>query len=613
MDVALFAASGSLSVYLPRCVFSQQSWTEQSSMAVAIGLSLGLFSLSLLEMAPSSFLFLLSLDANNDDVLATGFFTVSRGYRILLWTMSFVILVVFPSMAGFALAETIGRFFPSISRDRDDNKYPLFVQAWRTCPWWLRFLGGLVKIFVKNFCRFLWKVCLPHGPKKTEPALVMTINDEEIRQTSSHDIEMRGFVSSPKKMNTMASSRSRFMMILGGVCGVAVVLATVSSLGPLVLRTPSDKGSLSMLVSWMCAVGLCLSSILNGFGSVSVPYTCLAGRYLKPVRPEIIAKMEGELKNVKEALEKKKSTVREMTLAIRQGRANTNSGNTRNVYKLASFSDYGEELASRKQIMQTEIDFLENLYKDIGEDIDELKHSQMLASLARTTMGRVKSYIGLVFSVILLVRLASAAVNIWQSYTMDTDQHKVADGDIITTILIWLAGHNIVSQGDYAMLSQVVSLGLAAILSFTQVRTFLRTVAAVNRRLNRFYQICYSGAPCSSRKAGEGMEELSDHGSYWSSTGFHAHLIAAATGCYCLSCIVLIKMMLPYEFCEGLSTALGGMDVFTIHTSAVNTVFACSAGTSAAILGMLFGIQRQNNYRHTSSMNNKVKLGADLC
>ena len=129
----------------------------------------------------------------------------------------------------------------------------------------------------------------------------------------------------------------------------------------------------------MCAVGLCLSSILNGFGSVSVPYTCLAGRYLKPVRPEIITKMEGELKNVKEALEKKKSTVREMTLAIRQGRANTNSGNTRNVYKLASFSDYGEELASRKQIMQTEIDFLENLYKDIGEDIDELKHSQMLA------------------------------------------------------------------------------------------------------------------------------------------------------------------------------------------------------------------------------------------
>jgi hypothetical protein len=71
-------------------------------------------------------------------------------------------------------------------------------------------------------------------------------------------------------------------------------------------------------------------------------------------------------------------------------------------------------------------------------------------------------------------------------------------------------------------------------------------------------------------------------------------------------------MMLPEEFCEGFSTAMGGMDVFTIHTSVVNTVFACSAGVSVTILALMFGIQRQNNFRHTTAKD-VAAFGPDAC
>jgi hypothetical protein len=646
MDVALFAASVSLSVYLPKCVFSLQTSVEQSSMAVAIGLSLGLFSLSLLEATPGYWLMILSSSSPGNDndnmhdneehegwttTTGTGLLPISRAYWILLWMLSLVILVAFPCLAGAAIAETFGHFFQSTT-DRDDQKYPLFDSYWRACPWWIRFLGSLVKIVVKN----LWKICnaffrsLRWSSKESSSVLAMTVNDEESqsqslsRQSASGDTELRGLVSSPKNnnnANNTHSNNNRFLMSAGSICGISAVLVLVSSLGPIVVQTSSGKNALSVIVSWLCAIGLMISSLMNGFGSVSMPYSCLAGLYLKPVHPEVITKLEAELQSVREAMSNKRATLRETTVAIKQQHSSTNNSNLNNntnntTSKIRSFADLGDELGNRKQVLQTEIDFLEVLCKDMEEDIDELRYSQSVAAAARTPMGKLRSYVGLVFSVLLLVRLLSAGMSIWKSYTMDTSRHKVAHGDIVTTVLLWLTGHDLVSLKKHTMLSQVVSLGLTALLSFTQIRTFLRTVAAVHRQLTRFYQKCYCGTSIcskgssssnSSSSSRKGSDALSDernlHGTseLFSSSGIYSQIVAGATGCYFLSCIVLIKMMLPEEFCGGFSTAMGGMDVFTIHTSVVNTVFACSAGVTATVQAMLFGIQRQHNFRHTSS------------
>lgn len=440
------------------------------------------------------------------------------------------------------------------------------------------------------------------------------MSEDDLRIVGSGDIEIgaRGLVT-PTNAGAGASTGISRWMVIGGLAGVSSVLVVVSSIGPLVVHTSAGMSILAVVVSWLCAIGLLISSLLNGFGSVSMPYSYLAGLYLTPVRQEVITKLESELQSIRDAMAKKRVTYRELTVAVKQG---CSGGPGTKPKKTSSFSNktgrgfggIGEELGNRRQVLLSEIDFLENLCQDMKADIEELRYSQMLAAAARTSMGKVKSYIGLLFSIILLVRLGSAGLSILRSYTEDTSRHKVAHGgDIVTTGLLWLSGHDIVSQKDFTMLSQVVSLGLTALLAFTQVRTFFRTMAIVHRRIIRFYEKCYciiKTAPTTNTSSSNDERSLGP--------GLFSQVIAGATGCYFLSCIVLIKMMLPEEFCEDFASAMGGMDVFTIHASVVNTVFASSAGISLAILAMMFGIQRQNNLRHTSLPNEGIVLrGAD--
>ena len=66
--------------------------------------------------------------------------------------------------------------------------------------------------------------------------------------------------------------------------------------------------------------------------------------------------------------------------------------------------------------------------------------------------------------------------------------------------------------------------------------------------------------------------------------------------------------MLPEEYCLGFSEALGTIDIFTVRQSTVDVTYAFSALLSAAILGMLFGIQRQNTFRVSSSIQKSDKV-----
>lgn len=604
-------------------------------MATAIGLSLGLFSLSLLEAAPSSWLILLSHEETSATSagmnLTRGILKISRVYWLLFWALSIMILVIAPSLAGATLADSFrGLCFSrknssSGANDPDSRKYSTWKNVWRSSPWWIRFFGGILHIVTRNMWRLCRRVCLRRRNPPPPPELVMsrTLSEDELRLVDSGDLEFQGLVSSPRT-TAATNSGDHFWMIVGGLVGVFSVVVTVSSIGPLVVHTTTDMSILSVIVSWLCAIGLLISSLLNGFGSVSMPYSYLAGLYLTPVRNEVITKLESELQSVREATAKKRVTLREMTVAIKQGGSNNGSGGKKpkptptfaaKVWS-TSFSGIGEELGNRRQILQTEINFLDALCKDMKADIEELRYSQSLAAAARTSMGKVRSYVGLIFSVILLVRLGSAGMSIWQSYTMmDTSRQKVAHGDIVTTGLLWLSGHDFVSQKDFTMLSQVVSLAVTALLTFSQVRFFFRTVAAVHRRLSRFYQSCYCGVTTTISSSPSPSDDRQGLGALTS--GLLSQVLAGATGCYFLSCIVLIKMMLPEDFCKDFASAMGGTDFFSIHASVVNTVYACSAGVSLAILGMLFGIQRQNNVRHTSAAKNEGGIsialrGADL-
>jgi hypothetical protein len=326
--------------------------------------------------------------------------------------------------------------------------------------------------------------------------------------------------------------------------------------------------------------------------------------YLEPIGPEIIANAQVELQKAFTALTTKRtelltsvamvSSSTDIASMIRPAPPDIASmGGTR--WKWSTTGSEESVQARRRHLVQQEIDFLETLVEELGNDVKEMKYSKLTAEMARTKMGRIRSWLGAVFSIVLLVRLYTSFTSIWHVTTPMTRQR----GDPITTALLWLTGHHlIVNQQDYNSISQCVSLGLTAFLSASQVRTFVRTMSALNMRLLFFYQKCYNCKTSRSRSQHHADDDDDDDDvRLVKGTQTYTDLLAAFMGCYFLSCVVLTKMNLPLEYRSNFTEAMGGINL-VVQYNVANSCFCVSAAISATVLGLLFGIQRQNTKRH---------------
>ncbi len=560
-DVVLIGASVGLTVAISRHVH-----VTSNSLKLALGLSLTLFSLTIVETLPSSLLVVLA----HDDDSFRKYLTMTTAYRFLLWSLSVLILVVLPSAAGARLVQSLER--RARIRDPDEQKV-------HTNHWILRYVGHGIRLFIVIpfiFIRVVYRKCR-HKLKSRR-------SGESVLVLSSTDGSRHG-PRAPASSSTVRSIESKWRSFtIGGVCGVATVMTFFWSLGSLVIQSPSSS-LLPTMVSWLCAVGLLLSSVLNGFGSVSLPHSCLVGLYLEPIRPEVIARAQVELQKASTALAEKRgelaltlssSTPSSTDLTSMQRR--TWSGSSSNIKR-----NYGDEEIQRRQMVQREIDFLECLVDELTDEIADMRYAKLLGEQARTPAGKIRFYLGFVFSLVLLIRLGTSFASIWYPT-------QIAEGrrtDPITTALLWLTGHHFVKV-DYNTLSQFVSLLLTAFLSMSQVRMFLRTASALHRRLMGFYKKCY----CKSQKRTSVPQEDTRQQSY-------ADLLAALMGCYFISCIVMTKRILPQEYGSSFSRAMGGNE-FVVQAAVANGAFCASAVMSAVVLGMLFGIQRQNTKRHVT-------------
>lgn len=584
MDVVLLAASGGLGSFLP----IQDSFQSSKSVRFALSLSFTLFSLSIIEAAPSKCL--VFLDHDEGVLSSKGNLTVMGAYAIVLWIFVIGIVVVLPgSIGGHVFQMAAAR---TKQDDVDDKKFP----KRGTSPWCVRYCWQFTLLILFISYRVILAPLIHLGQRQAErfyhkePILVMT--------NSHHDGSRHG-TKKPVHANSNSSLASSKTAILGGVCGIGMALLILKTLGSLVIRLPTQETQiLSILVSWLSAVGLLLSSTLNGFGSVSLPYTCLAGIFLEPIRPDILTKAELELGNTIQSMEAK---VIELCSDSFNPSAMNDSSVTRRRTAVgkSAFTDFNsDESLRRKQVLQGEIEFLDTLIYELKEDILEMKYAQEQAISARTIWGKVRSYVGFLFSIVLLVRLYTAIMNVIQESIGPQPER----GDPITTALLWLTGHHLVSTQDYNTLSQGVSLLLTALLSLSQIRTFLRTVAIVNRRVVMIYRKC-----CVQRsRPSEGHFDESSHHK------IHSRVLAAVTGCYFLSCVVLTKMNLPLQYRSSFAGALGGME-YSIQTPVVNLVFCVSAGISAMVLSLLFGIQRQNLKRYADDEIVTLGATADAC
>lgn len=379
--------------------------------------------------------------------------------------------------------------------------------------------------------------------------------------------------------------------ILSGFLGIGVMWFVLQLIGPLSVpqESSSDLTILTRLISCLSTVGVLLSAVLNGFGSVSLPFQHLSGMFLKAVPDHAIASAEQELEKAAAALQQRQDELKGgRSLPVKMN-STTNS-----------FITMGNDITTRKYQLQSEIEFLQRLVGELVDDVTEMRLAKVAAARARTRLGKVRSVIGIAFSIILCVRLAAAFWNIW--ITSLQGEQRGRGSDPVTMALVWMIGRQWVATEHYNSLSQFLSLVLTAILSFTQMNTFIRTVAIIHRR---FLFPWLSHCNCFKGSDGSGTQPTQ----YGASSSLLTILITLLMTCYCLACVVLTKNMVPRNYRQSFSQALGA--AAEVRPYPVHLTFALSATISLGTLVVLLGIQRQNTQRYNKTANDSSAFWLD--
>jgi hypothetical protein len=279
------------------------------------------------------------------------------------------------------------------------------------------------------------------------------------------------------------------------------------------------------------------------------------------------------------------------------------------------------DIRKAKQQLEKEVVFLANLVGDMEDDVREMRSSSLLALEARTAVGRIRGLLGVVFSIVLVVRVLFAASTFLSGPVVDHIRRDGGDPssssssssrrDPLTSILLLLAGRNyIVGAEQYERFSQMTSLVLAGALTASQVSSFFRVVGALGRRFRGtfagYYRASSSSSSSSSPRtmAGGGVRGGGGTGRR-RVVGNDAAVLASSfvMGCYFLACVTVVKMNLPVEYRRSFSAAVGGSNFgYYIddrdNARLMNVIFLASACVSAITLASLFGIQRNNSDRY---------------
>lgn len=591
-------------------------------------------------------------------------------YRVLLWADCALVSAVAPAAVGGTLASRL--FPPSVSSQSSSQSSAAGVSiaavGFRrgtvgmaaSALWGVTMKAIVVLRFFVGFIAAAAKFAVSHALgfriRRTEtlPRTMSNVSSsldlERMVQTPSspspsasppHRVKpsfWRTFphgdettTGTPARLRSFIPSRA---FLIGAVLGATTSFIFLRAVGPFV-AAGSTAASLAEgprqqhrhlhlllrdLVSRICALGVFLSQLLNGFGSVSLPYSCLSGRYLEPIDARTLADATESYKFLRKDADDKRRALADLrarrsndlpvmlvendlpSLPFDVRRRCLSSGTSGG--RTQRLGDAAEESLRR------EVEFMDALSEELADDIEHMKDLRRDAAAARTRLGRVRGWVGAVFSVVLLVRVALSVFGLLRASNgvergdRATEMMNVTPDisprrkDPITMILLWMVGRDLLDRegGDFDAAAQGASLVLTAFLSVTQVRTFLRVAGALSRRVRGWLFFDCSRRRGDASVAASLSNPTKDAGTY---------LAASVLGCYFLACVVLMKRNLPAEHRSAFSTALGGGgsvngpdDLIAFDIRVTNGTFAASALVSVFALGSLLGIRRQNSAAH---------------
>jgi len=389
---------------------------------------------------------------------------------------------------------------------------------------------------------------------------------------------------------------NRLKVIASAIC-IFVAYTFFCSFDKLVsLRSIESPNLLQRLVSRICAFGLSISSVLNGFGSVSMPHSFLVGNFYEQISQKQISVAEQELQNIESLLEIKRSNSLEdsptrnssngsnkwgeATLIHRCVRSKADMANTPILTTTSSaFLNHNKELAT-----------IAELYEDLERELEEMKCVAKAAEASRSSLGKGFRFLGFAFSILLIFRLSFAIlVTIrWQNYYGRNLIYgsSPVKADPITHSLLWLAGHDLLNVEQFHALSQASCLILTLCLSYSQVGNFLQIATELSRRLNK----CRSRIHHRKANDNEKVHTPAATFSGYVSSGF----ISIVMGSYFLSCVVVIGTNLPAEFRAPLIYALQGA-TFSFNPWYTDLLYSLSASIAFLTLVSITGIRQQNS------------------
>ena len=693
---------------------------------VSLGLSFLLFTFNLLELFPQSWLMWIDTSTGHSDhgssVVSTAVLTITDLYRVILWMITIHCMIVIPSGMGTSIMmmlmlrrqhDSNDHHSSSSDISRNNENHHENVNAddrkKRNVPkrafvgrrhWTVRVFYYALKTTTSVAASTVWYYVLSPFYRMVQYYMIIpvrhkftwcerysflptTTSSQTGRRATNHSFLVRCCCYDPVL---------RKCVLYGSLVGTCALALLVRSIYPLVIEPqPEQDGSNSSLLLYsikcLCAVGIIISTILNGFGSISLPYTCIAGLFVEPIPYEIIRKAEMELEQIKVNLNNKIQDF--LTLSDETAGTTIPLGSVRSMSsnhtasplkssltfwinpmrkRSRNFSEITNDAAlqHRQKIttLSSEIEFLETLMDDMTNNVEEMRFTQSMSYDARTTLGKARSYMGIFFSVLLLSRLLAAWSNVGSEYLTTANgilsslwrpQPTAATSttgtniDLVTRIVLWLSGHQMATTDSLHTISQCISLFVTAVLSISQIRVFLRTIATLQRRINNFYRKCY----CQPLRFGcsNGINRMHHHhhrhgkmklsstftdvtiASYMSrppnqspqhyhdssvvehrhqssdattptleyNVWFLSHPISFLLCCYCLACIVLTKMMLPVEFRTNFFNALVVLTnhepqshLFVIRTYTTDVLYSITALISGTVLAITLSFMRSN-------------------
>lgn len=400
---------------------------QAATFQICLFLSLLMFSLAILEAAPISWMVLIYRST-----------ILIYWYRIILWVLCVLLLIIHPICLALVI-----RPLTMSSSPLGLPSTVLHAGRWSRVAIVVKLIWTVIRFF---FVTIVWRFLLRKIMRMVLP-VDYDSNDSAENDTRNHNDSAR--CDGGTTRNQIWKQHCSFSTIALSLIFVSLTFVSLGAMRTIVIRSSNEANEyasteavqqssslMKTMVTMICSFGLIVASILNGFGSSSLPHSNIVGIFLKPTPMATITKAENDCYYAKSQLEEKECLLSDiMQSAANNGRSSSSS----------SFTSVIPTIKTDKQMqqLQDEVIFLANLVHDMNDDIYEMKQSQQLAVRARTTIGRIRVFFGVIFSVVLVVRVLIASKSLSLLFQ---DQTKTLQSprDPVTSILLWLIGNNIV-------------------------------------------------------------------------------------------------------------------------------------------------------------------------